>query len=425
MKDAYSFDVDLAGLDRSYEAMRRAYQAIFRRLGLEAFGVDADPGDIGGSGSMEFMLAADAGEDSILIEPGSDYAANVEKAQSRWEPAPGSDAEPRPMHVEDTPDVRSCEELHRFFPDVTPAQMVKTILFVAVHTDHEQLWAACIRGDQEINEVKLKNHCGGLSVRMLTDAEIETNTGAKQGFAGPLRLPERFKLVADETTRGMRNFLCGLHETDRHALDVNWGRDLPVPAFADFRLARAGEPGPRNGTPLLLRRGIEVGHIFKLGTKYSAAMGATFTDATGREQPFVMGCYGIGVSRITAAAVEQHADGKGICWPVPVAPFEVVVASLGGKSEEHRAQAEAVAARLEAAGIDVLLDDRDLSPGARLADHELLGFPFAILVGRAWKDRGELEVRVRKGSEVHSLAVDAAVEQVTAWVRSGRAGLPA
>lgn len=420
MKDAYSFDVDDAGLDRSYEAMRVAYHRIFARMGLESFGVDADPGDIGGSGSMEFMLAAEIGEDSILIEESSGYAANVEKASSRI--APNDSEDPRPLRVEDTPDIRTCAQLEAFFPDVPQDRMIKTVLVKAVHTDHEQLWACLIRGDQEINEVKLGNHAGGLTLEMLTEAEIEQHTGAKQGFAGPIGLPDSFRVVADESTRGLCNWLCGVNETDKHALDVNWGRDVPEPDFADVRLARAGEPGPVDGNPLVLRKGIEAGHIFKLGTKYSAAMGATFMDVNGREKPFVMGCYGIGVSRIAAAAVEQFADDKGVVWPVPLAPFEAVVACLSPKDDELVGAAESIYTALKEQGVEVLLDDRKLSPGARLKDLELLGFPYVVLVGRTWKKQGLAEVRTRQGSSVDNVAPDEVVEFVASRVRAGRSG---
>lgn len=422
MKDAYSFDTSEEALDRSYEDMSAAYHRIFARMGLESFGVDADSGDIGGSGSMEFMVAADAGEDSILIEESSGYAANVEKASSRIEPA-NEAAEHAAYRVEHTPDVRSCADLHRFFPDVPETLMVKTVLVKATHPDHEQLWAALIRGDQEVNEIKLRNHTGGLSLEMLTEDEIELHTGAKQGFAGPIDLPETFRVVAEESVRGLCNFLCGVNQTDKHALDVNWARDVAEPEFADFRLARAGEPGPVDGTPLSLRRGIEVGHIFKLGTKYSSAMGATFMDQTGREKPFVMGCYGIGVSRIAASAVEQNADDKGIVWPIPIAPFEAVVAALNVKDAALVAVAEDLYEQLRAAGVDVLLDDRKLSPGARMKDLELLGFPCAALIGRSYTKEGTVEVRTRQGNVVDQLPPDEVASWIAAHVAQGRRGL--
>ncbi len=423
MKDGYSFDADEAGLDARYEAFRGAYVRIFQRCGLEAFGVDADPGDIGGSGSMEFMVAADAGEDAILIEESSGYAANVEKAESRIAPSPSEGDAARPMRREHTPDIRTVEQLEGFFPEISADRMVKTVLCKAVHIDSEQPWAVLIRGDQEVNEVKLRNHTGGLGIKMLTDTEIESLTGAKPGFAGPVGLPEAFEIVADHSVRGMVNLLCGANTTDEHCLDVNLGRDCPMPTFADVRTARAGEPGPRNGDPLIERRGIEVGHIFKLGTKYSAAMGATFTDPNGKPQPLVMGCYGIGVSRVAAAAVEQQSDDLGIRWPVPIAPFEVVVACLSVKDEELVAAAEGLYAQFREAGIDVLYDDRKMGAGAKMKDLELMGFPFLVYVGRSWKQDGQAEVRDRPAGEKTLIAKDEVFETIARSVRSQRRGL--
>ena len=424
MKDAYSFDVDEAGLDASYEAYRQAYVRIFQRCGLEAFGVDADPGDIGGSGSMEFMVAADAGEDAILIEEGGDYAANVEKASSRIEPAPSVGEAPRAMRRESTPDIRTVAQLEGFFPEITANRMIKTVLCKAVHIDREVPWAVLIRGDQDVNEVKLRNHTGGLAVEMLSDAEIVKLTGAQPGFAGPVELPESFSVVADESVRGMANVLCGANETDVHLLDVNLGRDCPMPEFADVRTARAGEAGPRTGAPLIERRGIEVGHIFKLGTKYSSAMGATFAGQNGKPVPFVMGCYGIGVSRVAAAAVEQRSDDRGIVWPVPIAPFEVVVAPLKIQDDAQRGAAEDLYTQLTDAGIDVLLDDRKMGAGAKMKDCELMGFSIMVVVGRGLAANGTVEVRNRTtGDEKVELPLAEVVAAVSDMVREGRRGL--
>ena len=415
MKDAYSFDVDEAGLDITYERYRQAYVRIFQRCGLEAFGVDADPGDIGGSGSMEFMVAADAGEDAILIEEGGDYAANVEKASSRVAPPVSAGDAPRPMRRESTPAIRTVQQLTEFFPDITADRMVKTVLCKATHIDEEVPWAVLIRGDQDVNEVKLRNHTGGLAVTMLTEAEITNITGAEPGFAGPVGLPKNVRVVADESVRGMVNVLCGANETDVHLLDVNLGRDCPMPEFADVRLARVGEPGPRTGAPLVERRGIEVGHIFKLGTKYSAAMGCTFADTNGKPQPFVMGCYGIGVSRVAAAAVEQRSDDKGIVWPVPIAPFEVVVAPLKVQDAAQMGAAEQIYTALKDAGVDVLLDDRKMGAGAKLKDNELMGFSIMVVVGRGLAKDGTVEVRNRTTGDEK---VPAPLAEVAALVQS-------
>jgi len=423
MMDAYSFDVDEAGLDASYERLAAAYRRIFARLDLEAFAVEADSGGFGGSGSAEFMLPADTGEDTILFEPGTGYAANAEKAVSRFDPPEGTDEELRPLRIEDTPDVRTCDQLFEFFPEVPHHRMVKTLLCKAVHADHEELWACLIRGDQEVNETKLHNHTGGMALEMLTEEEIERHTVAEHGFAGPLNLPEAFSLVADETVRGMRNLLCGLNSSHQHALDVNIGRDFAEPEYADLRLARAGEPGP-GGEPLQIKRGIEAGHIFKLGTKYSAAMGATFMDRTGKPQPLVMGCYGIGVSRVVAAAVEQKHDDEGIVWPLPLAPFEVVVAPLKPKNAVLMAAAEEIYEALLSSGMEAVLDDRALSPGAKMRDLELLGFPWVVIVGRDFAD-GVVELKTRAGSRSEKVEAVEVVREIVDRANEERARLRA
>ena len=285
-------------------------------------------------------------------------------------------------------------------------------------------WAVLIRGDQDVNEVKLRNHTGGLAVTMLTEAEVTAITGAVPGFAGPVGLPKNVRVVADESVRGMVNVLCGANETDVHLLDVNLGRDCPMPEFADVRLARVGEPGPRTGAPLVERRGIEVGHIFKLGTKYSAAMGCTFADTNGKPQPFVMGCYGIGVSRVAAAAVEQRSDDKGIVWPIPIAPFEVVVAPLKVQDATQMGAAEQIYTALKAAGVDALLDDRKMGAGAKLKDNELMGFSIMVVVGRGLAKDGTVEVRNRTtGDEKVSAPLADAAALVQSMVEAGRMGV--
>jgi len=369
------------------------------------------------------MLPADTGEDTILYEESSGYAANIEKASSRCAPPDGGDEDARALRIEDTPNIRTCDELYGFFPDVPVGRMVKTVLYMAVHSDTEVPWAALIRGDQEINEIKLRNHTGGLALRMLTDAEIEELTGARQGFAGPIGLSDSFSLVADVSVRGMTNLLCGINQTDKHALDVQIGRDFPEPEFVDFRLAREGEPGPLDGQPLKMKKGIEAGHIFKLGTKYSSAMDATFMNESGKPQPFVMGCYGIGVSRVVAAAVEQYADEKGIVWPVPLAPFEAVVAVLKAKDEALLSAGGALYEELIEAGIDTMFDDRKMSPGAKMKDLELLGFPFVVIVGRDYASEGLVELRHRQSGEVENLPASEVMSKVRTLVIEARKGL--
>jgi prolyl-tRNA synthetase len=346
MKDAYSFDADEAGLDASYRKMREAYFKIFKRCGLEFIVVQADAGQIGGTGSEEFMVTADAGEDQLLY-CGCGYAANVEKASSRTD-APYA-AEPKPMHKEPTPGVKTVGQLCGFFPDLTPARMVKTILYNATFPGKAEFETVGVlmRGDQDINEVKLINALGALTVELADEDTVRRVTQAEVGFAGPVGFVQgegyRIRLIADRTVRGMTNFLCGCNTTDFHSLDVNFGRDIPEPAeYHDVRLARVGEPCPVCGGPLKTARGIEVGHIFKLGTKYTVAMNATFLDENGKSQPFIMGCYGIGSSRIAAAAVEQRHDDKGICWPVTIAPYHVHLLGLNMKDEAVKSVGEAI-----------------------------------------------------------------------------------
>lgn len=425
MKDAYSFDADEAGLDRSYEAMRQAYQRIFARAGLVAFGVDADPGDIGGSGSMEFMVAANSGEDAILIEPGTSYAANVEKAESRVAPGPSAGAEPRPAEEVSTPGAASMEALEALFVDIPLAQMLKTLLYeytAGGGRDKAHL-AVLIRGDQEVNEAKLRGHLAAVTLRLLAPEEIMQLTGAARGFAGPVNLPASFQVVADNTVRDMANMLCGCNRTDFHLKNANLGRDFPQPAFADLRTARAGEPGPTAGRPLELKRGIEVGHIFKLGTKYSAAMKETFSAASGKPTPFVMGCYGIGVSRVVAAAIEQNATEEGFCWPVPIAPFEVAVACLFMKKEASVELTRSIYESLRGAGIDALMDDRDLPAGAKLTDLEVLGIPYVIIAGRSYERDGTVEVRDRAAGSTSFIKAEDVAEQIASQVKKARAGL--
>jgi prolyl-tRNA synthetase len=310
--------------------------------------------------------------------------------------------------------VKTVAQLQAFFPGWEPSRMAKTVLYHVTWKEKTKVVAVMMRGDLEINEVKLANALDALTVRLATDDEIRAATGADVGFAGPVGLPESVPLLADESLQGRTNLLTGCNETGYHCLDVNLGRDCRTPSWKELRLARAGEGDPVRGLPLEQARGIEVGHIFKLGIKYSKAMGATFMDQGGKPTPFVMGCYGIGVSRTPAAAVEQSHDDKGIVWPASIAPFECVVAMLDPKREEQVTLAEKVYAELQQAGVDVCLDDRPMSPGAKFKDNELLGFPVQVFVGRRAAD-GVVEFLVRKGmvkSECAAAEVKAKVLQV-------------
>ncbi|MCA8949992.1 MAG: proline--tRNA ligase [Planctomycetes bacterium] len=404
MMDAYSFDADDAGLDVAYQKMRNAYCRIFERAGLDYTIVQADSGAIGGAGSEEFMVIADTGEDAILFCKSSGYAANVEKATSRLPEAPDG-GEVRAMSKHETPGVKTVAQLEQFFDGWVAGRMAKTVLYHATWRDREAVVAAMMRGDLEINEVKLVNALDALSVRLATDEEILKATGAETGFAGPVNLKDDVQLLADLSLQGRTNLLTGCNETGYHCLDVNLGRDCRTPEFHDLRLARAGEGCPISGAPLEQARGIEVGHIFKLGTKYSSAMGATFMAKEGKPAPFVMGCYGIGVSRTPASAVEQHFDDKGMVWPVPIAPFECVVAMLDPKRDEQKVLADRLYAELAEAGVDVCLDDRAMSPGAKFKDHELIGLPVQVFVGRKAAE-GEVELLARKGMQKSECAAD-------------------
>ena len=402
MMDAYSFDADQAGLDEAYAKMRRAYIRIFERCGVKFTVVQADSGAIGGAGSEEFMVIADSGEDSILFCDESGYAANVEKATSKLPEAPAG-GEPRPMQKVATPNVKTVAQLEAFFPGWTASRMAKTVIYKVTWKDKEKIVAVMMRGDLEINEVKLANAVDALKVQLATDEEIKAATGADTGFAGPVGLPDTVPLMADESLKDRTNLLVGCNQTGFHCLDVNLGRDCRMPSFKELRLAKAGEGCPISGKPLQQARGIEVGHIFKLGIKYSKAMQATFMDQGGKPVPCVMGCYGIGVSRTPAAAVEQNFDDKGIVWPASIAPFECVVAMLDPKRDEQIALADKLYAELKSAGVDVCLDDRAMSPGAKFKDNELLGFPVQVFVGRKAAEGG-VEFLVRRGMQKSEIA---------------------
>jgi prolyl-tRNA synthetase len=410
MMDAYSFDTDAKTLDVAYQKMRNAYCRIFERCGVDYTVVQADSGAIGGAGSEEFMVIADSGEDAILFCRESGYAANVEKATSRLPAAPDG-GEVAAMEKHATPDVKTVAQLEAFFPSWQAGRMAKTVLYKATWAEDEKIVAVMMRGDLEINEVKLVNALDALAVELASEEEIKQATGAEVGFAGPVGLPEAITLLADKSLKDRSNLLCGGNETGFHCLNVNLGRDTRMPEFHDLRTARAGEGDPTTGAPLEEARGIEVGHIFKLGTKYSEAMGATFMAQNGKPTPFVMGCYGIGVSRTPASAVEQHHDDKGIVWPVAIAPFECVVAVLDVKRSEQNELAEKLYAELQAAGVEACLDDRAMSPGAKFKDHELMGMPVQVFVGRNAAE-GKVELLVRKGMA----KIDCGADEVQAKV---------
>jgi prolyl-tRNA synthetase len=414
MKDAYSFDADQAGMLRSYQAMYDAYARIFSRLGLRFRAVAADTGAIGGSASHEFQVLADSGEDAIAWCPQSEYAANVELAEAL---AP---ATPRPAPVESmqqvaTPGMATCEEVAALL-GLPLARTVKCIMLTSEGEEQlPQVHMLLIRGDHTLNEVKVTKIPGLEKFRWATEAEIVAATGCRPGYIGPAGIPKDLPLIADRSVAAMADFICGANEPDYHLRGVNFGRDCRLPdGVADIRNVVAGDPSPDGKGALQILRGIEVGHVFALGTKYSEAMGATFLDANGQSRLMEMGCYGIGVTRVVAAAIEQNHDAKGIVWPAPIAPFAVAIAPIGyDRSEAVRTLADRLHAELEQAGIDVLLDDRGERPGVMFADLELIGVPHRITIG----DRGLKEGNVEYQARRDAAATPVPVTGIAAFIR--------
>ena len=404
MKDAYSFDRDKAGALKSYQAMFDAYKRIFDRLGLRYRAVAADTGAIGGDASHEFQVMADTGEDAIVYCPNSDFAANIELAEAvALLPARGPAAQP--LARTPTPGKAICADVAAFL-GLPLASTVKSLVLATDTTNatsditHVTIWLLLVRGDHSLNEIKagkvegLKN-----GFRFATVAEIDDHFGCKPGYLGPIGTRKPVKVVADRTVALMSNFVCGGNEADVHITGVNWGRDLPEPHLvADIRNVVAGDPSPDGQGVLAIQRGIEVGHVFYLGTKkYSLPMGANFLDENGKPQPFEMGCYGIGVTRLLGAAIEQNYDERGMLWPDAMAPFTVVICPIGyDRSTEVQAAANELHDSLAAAGIDVLLDDRGERPGAMFADWELIGIPQRVVVSDRGLKAGTVEVQGRR-----------------------------
>jgi prolyl-tRNA synthetase len=394
MKDAYSFGADQASLDESYEAMRAAYCRIFEACDLDYTMVEADSGAIGGSASHEFMVVAATGESSVVRCPSCGYAANVERAEMRrLEPASGEAHPPQEMQQVATPGKRTIEEVSRFLK-ISPKRLVKTLIYET----EKGLVAALIRGDREINEVKLANHFDVQHLTLASEEKVRAATGAPVGFAGPVGLKDA-RVVADVGVRSLVNFATGANQEDAHLINVNWGRDVDLSDWADLLLVTGGDPCPRCDGTLELFRGIEVGHIFKLGTKYSEAMGCVYTDEAGIDKPMIMGCYGVGIGRTVAAAIEQNHDKDGIIWPRPLAPFEVLLIAVNPEDAAVKGAAEALYAQLLEKGVEVLFDDRDERPGVKFKDADLIGIPVRITVGAKSLADGKVEVSLRRDRE--------------------------
>jgi prolyl-tRNA synthetase len=418
MKDAYSFDRDEAGAKKSYEIMARAYRAIFDRFGLTYRAVAADSGAIGGNLSEEFQVIAAAGEDAIAYSTGSEYAANLEKAEAAAprgsRPAAGSTLTKTP-----TPGKSTCAEVAEFLGK--PLQQTIKSLVLATEEAREgaapkvQIWLMLVRGDHDMNEIKVGKIAGlDHGFRFATVPEIVASFGTEPGYLGPIGLKKPVRVVADREVALMADWICGANEAGYHLIGVNWGRDLPEPdVVADIRNVRAGDPSPDGKGVLAIERGIEIGQVFYLGTKYSKAMNATFLDEAGQSKFFEMGCYGIGISRLPAAAIEQNHDARGIIWPDAIAPFAVVVCPIGmDRDEQVKSVANALYEQLARAGVDVILDDRGERPGAMFADWELIGVPHRITVGSKNLANGCVEYQHRRDTAATKVAVDAVVTHV-------------
>ena len=424
MKDAYSFDRDHAGLTASYEKMRAAYCRIFERMGLSYRAVAADTGSIGGTGSHEFHVLADSGEDAIAFCPTSDYAANVELAEAL--PPAARIAPVEEMRKVATPGKAKCEHVAEFL-GIPLERTVKSIVLAVdlAKKDGENvssvhIFLLLLRGDHDLNEIKARKLDGLADFRFATEAEIVETFGTPPGYLGPLNAKQPLTVIADRSVAAMSDFVVGANEVDFHIAGVNWGRDLPEPGsssvlVADLRNVRAGDSSPDGRGVLEICRGIEVGHIFQLRTIYSKDMGATFLDEAGKPQAFEMGCYGIGITRIVGAAIEQNFDSRGIVWPRALAPFDVVICPIGfHRSDAVREAAIKLYDELVAAGIDVILDDRDQRPGVMFAEWELIGVPLRVTIGdRGLKD-GNVEVQARRETEAAAILFGEATGAVQA-----------
>lgn len=412
MKDAYSFDRDDAGADKSYAAMFEAYKRIFSRMALRFRPVEADSGAIGGNFSHEFMVLAETGEDTIAYCTGCEWSANIERAAT-LPPAAGQETLVCALHEEaHTPNQHTIEEICAFL-NVPASRVIKTLLYAV----DGQPVAALVRGDRELNEIKLKNLLNADTVELATPEQVQLWTRAPVGFAGPVGLGA-VRIVADHELMAGTDWIVGANKADTHLLHVDLKRDVTEYDYADIRVITENDVCPRCGSPVQLAKGIEVGHVFKLGVKYSQAMNAIFLDENGREQVMIMGCYGIGVSRVVAACIEQNNDGDGIVFPPPLAPFDLHLVNLDPKNAEVAAKAEALYAFLTAEGLEVLYDDREERPGIKFKDADLLGLPMQLVVGGKGLAKGLFETKNRKTGEKGALPVEGFPEAFREW-RSG------
>jgi len=413
MKDAYSFDVSDEAAGVSYQKMYDAYHRIFSRCGLDFRAVEADTGTIGGSFSHEFMVLAEIGEDTLVICDTCSYAANVEKAKVVLPEGQGNEStdDIQELQKVETPGMKKVERVAEFLK-VQPADVIKTMVYFA----DGELVAVLVRGDREVQPVKLKNLLGVVEVDLADDATVYEMTKLPVGYLGPVNLP--IQVVADQEVMLMTNCICGANEKQYHLTGVQPGRDY-VPALSgDLRQITSDDCCPSCTGSMRLMEGIEVGHIFKLGTAYSETMNATFQDSEGHEKPFVMGCYGIGVSRVVAAAIEQNHDQNGIIFPLPLAPFQVVLLNLGLNSEKITTAAEKLYIDLQKRGIEVLYDDRDERPGSKFKDADLIGIPYRVTVGKTFEKEGSIEIRRRRDGKTETVPFDLAASSIESMIKS-------
>jgi prolyl-tRNA synthetase len=417
MKDAYSFDRDVEGMKQSYAKMFSAYQRVFTRLGLNFRAVNADNGAIGGTGSQEFHVIADTGEDAIAYCPTSDYAANIETAEAMSLIA-SRVAATQEMTSVATPGQTKCEDAARFLK-LPLEKTVKSIVLAVDAEEGAKLFILLLRGDHELNEVKAKKVPGLTNFRFASEAEIIDYFGTPPGYLGPVKTKKPLIVIADRTVANMSNFVCGANQEGFHLTGVNWVRDLPEPIVADLRNVIAGDASPDGKGTLEICRGIEVGHVFQLGTSYSESMNAVYLDEKGQSQPMVMGCYGIGVTRLLGAAIEQCFDDRGIVWPVSIAPFQVVLCPMGyDRSDMVREASDQLYQDLTKAGIEVILDDRGERPGAMFADWELIGVPYRVVIGERGLKEGQLEFQARADTEATQLPVAEVAAKVIAMIQA-------
>ncbi len=411
MKDAYSFDMDEEGLEKSYQAMRTAYRRVFERCGLETIPVEADTGSMGGSNSEEFMVASEVGEESLLLCDKCGYRANREKAE--YGRAAASSDGPKDLVEVATPDVKTIDELAAFFK-CSPDRFLKSIIYVA---DGKPVMAV-VPGSREINELKLARAAGAAQLELAPDSVVVEVTGAPVGFAGPVT-KKNIRIIFDISVKSVVNGITGANKKDIHFDGVNPGRDFTIKEEADITCAEEGDSCPRCGSAMYVKKGIEVGHIFKLGYKYTKSMNVKVTNEQGAEVTPIMGCYGIGVNRTMAAVVEQHNDDRGIIWPVSLAPFDIHLVGLG-KADDEIKQTDAIYELLTGNGFEVLYDDRKASPGVKFADADLVGLPVRITIGKTYFQTGEAEVKLRKGGEMLKVKKDALAEKVRELLQKPR-----